>query len=98
MAEVENRAEVGRSKLIYYAGRWISLSFRSERVFAEHSHISSDRVVRRPTSGFGGCTRRRGGRQPCRPTRRYHVEDSAEARTRRDVLRELSFTRYPCSM
>jgi hypothetical protein len=41
-------------------------------------HISSARVVRRPTFGFAGCTRSRGRRQPFCRTRRYQVEGEAQ--------------------
>ena len=40
-------------------------------------HISSARVVRRPTFGFAGCTRSGGRRQPNVRTRRYQVEGEA---------------------
>ena len=40
-------------------------------------HISSARVVRRPTFGFAGCTRSRGRRQPNFRTRWYQVEGEA---------------------
>ena len=41
-------------------------------------HISSARVVRRPTFGLAGCTRSRGRRQPNFRTRWYQVEGDAE--------------------
>src|SRR6516225_5398819 len=41
-------------------------------------HISSARVVRRPTWGFAGCMRSRGRRQPFCRTRRYHVDGEAQ--------------------
>jgi hypothetical protein len=41
-------------------------------------HISSARVVRRPTFGFIGCTRSRGRRQPNVRTRSYQVEGEAQ--------------------
>jgi hypothetical protein len=41
-------------------------------------HISSAPVVRSPTFGFAGCTRRQGRRQPYVRTRRYQVEGDAD--------------------
>jgi len=41
-------------------------------------HISSARVVRRPTFGFAGCTRSRGRRQPNFRTKWYQVEGEAQ--------------------
>src|SRR5467141_1919713 len=41
-------------------------------------HISSARVVRRPTCGFAGCTRSRGRRQPNFRTGWYQVEGEAQ--------------------
>ena len=71
-------ARIRREKLSITAWRYARVPSSRRMTVVSMCHISSARVVRRPTFGFAGCTRSRGRRQPCVRTRRYQVDGEAE--------------------
>ena len=71
-------ARIRREKLSITACRYARLPSSSRMTVVSICHISSALVVRSPTFGFAGCTRRRGRRQPYVRTRRYQVEGEAQ--------------------
>jgi hypothetical protein len=71
-------AKMRREKLSMTAWRYARVPSSRRMTVVSMCHISSARVVRRPTGGFAVCTRRRGRRQPFCRTRRYQVEGEAQ--------------------
>src|SRR5439155_19856626 len=67
-------AKIRREKLSITACRYVRVPSRRRMTVVSMCHISSARVVRRPTFVFAGCTRSRGRRQPNFRTRWYQVE------------------------
>ena len=71
-------AKIRREKLSITACRYTRVPSSRRITVVSMCHISSARVVRRPTVGFAGCTRSLGRRQWNLRTRRYQVAGEAQ--------------------
>src|SRR5262245_61164716 len=77
-ASATRHAKIRREKLSITAWTYARVPSSRRMTVVSTCHISSARVVRRPTFGLAGCTRSRGRRQPYFRTRWYQVDGEAQ--------------------